>query len=169
VPRAGARARGDEEHAPVVFLRAEQAPRLRLRQTDIVRVAVADLVDGPGVRVPEVVAEHRRRADEGAAGLSAGARRPGARALMVTGVVVGDVGPAAVDVVGAGHSDAGDDVFQRFVAAVGAVLEARVALDPGKQVMAGAASQVPGLALLGLSATLPMRTQGGKASDLASN
>jgi len=99
------------------------------------------------VSVPEVVAEHRRRAHEGAAGLRAAARRAGAIALVVAGLVVGDVRPAAVDVVGAEDLGTADDAFQRGVAAVGAVPVARVALVLGEDGVAGAAGQVPGLAL----------------------
>ena len=147
--RGAARAHGHEEHAPVVLLRVEleQAPRLRLREADVVRPAVTDLVHGPGVRVPEVVAEHRRRAGEGAARLRAAARRAGALALVVAALVVGDVGLAAVRAVGAEDLVPADDIFQSGVAAVGAVVPARVALVLWELAMAVAASQVPGIAL----------------------
>ena len=83
------RAQGDhEEHAPVL-LGDEQAAPLRLRQAEVLGTAVADLVHGPPMLVPEVVAEHRRRAGEGAARLRAAARRAGALALVVAGLVVG--------------------------------------------------------------------------------
>ena len=141
------RAHGDhEEHAPVL-LGDEQAAPLRLRQAEVLGTAVADLVHGPAMRVPEVVAEHRRRAGEGAARLRAAARRAGALALVVAALVVGDVGLAAVRAVGAEDPVPADDVFQSGVAAVGAVVPARVALVLWELAMAAAASQVPGIAL----------------------
>ena len=113
------RAHGDhDEHAPVL-LGDEQAAALRLRQAEVMGTAVADLVHGPPMRVPEVVAEHRRRAGEGAARLRAAARRAGALALVVAALVVGDVGLAAVRGEGAEDPVPADDVFQSGVAAVG--------------------------------------------------
>jgi hypothetical protein len=139
------RARGHEEHDPV--LRDEQAARQRRRQAEDPVDAVAYRVHGPRVRCGgEVVEEHGRRADEGAAGLRAPARRARALDLVGAGLVVGDAGPAAVRFVGAGDPVPADDVFEGGVATVGAGTAARVALL-GEEGMARAASGMPGLAL----------------------
>ena len=136
-------AHGDhDEHAPVL-LGDEQAAALRLRQAEVMGTAVADLVHGPAMRVPEVVAEHRRRAGEGAARLRAAARRAGALALVVAALVVGDVGLAAVRGVGA--EDPGPAV--RGVAAVGRRRRRARTRSTWELAMAVAASQVPGIAL----------------------
>lgn len=140
-------AHGDHEEHAAVLLGDEQPATLRLREAEVQGLAVADLVHGPPMRVPEMAVEHRRRRGEGAAWFRAAARRARALALVAAGLVVGDADPAAVHVVGAEDLVPADDVFQSGVATVGAFLPARVALVLWELAMAVAASQVAAIAL----------------------
>jgi hypothetical protein len=63
------------------------------------RRARADSSTGQALRIPEVISERRRRADDGAAGLGAAARRVGARVPVLGSGVVCHVAAAAVGAV----------------------------------------------------------------------
>lgn len=138
----------DDEQAPVL-LRGEGAPPLVDGDDELDVVAVAERHRRRVVLGGDVVAERRRQAQERAASLRAAARRARALAEVVVDVAVGGHGVAAVDGVGAPGLARAEEGLERWVAAVGAVEVARVAVVVGELGVATAAgaSQVPAVAL----------------------
>lgn len=136
-------AQGHEEHAPVVFLLAdEDVPAPRQGEAQVTGPAVADRDGGARVVDGDVVEKHGAGAEEGAAGLRARAGRAGTRAAVARGFVVHDVALAAEHLVGARHLGGANDDVQLAAVGVGAAADVAVAAP------AVAAQDVPGRAAL---------------------